>query len=188
MSFYAVEVQLYGTVYIKASTLEKAQTILDRLCSQTIDARDRAWFSDVSFEHVPPVSFSSSLTLDLVLPGSDPVEVTERDVELAQRSFVLGSRDVIVPFAEKAQGFKTPVFTVDVGVTTTAFIKAESPDEAAAISSKFENRLHVELQMGYWLWFSMLGFDDDENDGLPVVLSSALKIVGASEGFGLRRR
>jgi hypothetical protein len=189
MSIYAVEVQLYGTVYIKASTLRKAQRILDRLCSKTIDARDRAWFSDVSLEHVPRVSFASSLTLDSVLPGSQPVEVTERDVELAQRSFVLGSRDVIVPFAEQAEEFtEMPVFGADVGITTTAFIKAASPDEAATISLTFKNRLHVELQMGYWLWFSMLGFDEDENDGLPVVLSSALKVLGASTGRGLQRR
>ena len=189
MSFYALEVQLYGTVYIKAPTLKEAKKILDRLCERTIDARDRAWFSDVSFELVPRVSFSSSLTLACALPGSQPVEVTERDVELAQRSFVLGSRDVIVPLAEEAAQFtQMPVFATDVDVTTTAFIKATSRQEAAAISSQFNGHIHIELQMGYWLWFSLLGFDDDENDGLPVVLSSALKIIQASEGCGLQRR
>jgi hypothetical protein len=189
MSFYANEVQLYGTVYIKASTIREAQRILDRLSSRTIDARHRAWFSDVSFEHVPQVSFSSSLTLHAALPGSQPVEVTERDVELAQRSFVLGSRDVTVPFAEQAEQFtQMPVFATDVDVTTTAFIKATSLEEAVAISSQFNGHIHIELQMGYWLWFSTLGFEDDENDGLPVVLSTALKIIGASEGCGLQRR
>ncbi|MBB3139116.1 hypothetical protein FHS26_006901 [Rhizobium pisi] len=189
MSFYAIEVLVYGTVYIKASTLQKAQKILDRLSSNTIDARHRAWFSDVSFEHVPRVSFASSLTLNATFPGSQLVEVTERDVELAQRSFVLGSRDVVVPFAERAEEFnKVPVFTTDVDLTATAFIKAESRQEARIITSKFQQQFHVELQMGYWLWFSKLGFDDDEMAALPVVLSSAIKVIGASEGCGLEQR
>ncbi|TBD04742.1 hypothetical protein ELH21_10195 [Rhizobium leguminosarum] len=189
MSFYAIEVLVYGTVYIKASTLQKAQRILNRLSSNTIDARHRAWFSDVPFEHVPRVSFASSLTLNATFPGSQLVEVTERDVELAQRSFVLGSRDVLVPFAERAEEFnKVPVFTTDVDLTATAFIKAESRQEARIIIWKFQEQFHVELQMGYWLWFSKLGFDDDENGGLPVVLSSAIKVIGASEGCGLEQR
>ncbi|MGO8061467.1 hypothetical protein ACC716_25095 [Rhizobium johnstonii] len=189
MSCYAIEIHLYGTVYIKASTLQKAQRILDRLSSKTIDARHRAWFSDVSFEYVPRVSFASSLTLDATLPGSQLVEVTERDVELAQRSFVLGSRDVVVPFAERAEDFnEMPVFTTDVDITTTAFIKAMSPEEAWTIASQLQEQFHVELQMGYWLWLSKLGFDDDENDGLPLVLSSAIKVIGASKGGGLEQR
>ncbi|RWX14300.1 hypothetical protein EHI45_13515 [Rhizobium leguminosarum] len=189
MSFYAVEVRIYGTVYAKAPTVEKARRILDRLSSKTIDARHRAWFSDVSFEYVPRVSFASSLTLDATLPGSQLVEVTERDVELAQRSFVLGSRDVVVPFAERAEEFnKMPVFTTDVDLTATAFIRAESLEEATTMASQFEEHFHVELQMGYWLWFSKLGFNDHENNGLPVVLSSALKVIGASEGCALEQR
>ncbi|UIK01536.1 hypothetical protein LZK82_30855 (plasmid) [Rhizobium leguminosarum] len=189
MSFYAIEVLIYGTVYIKASTLQKAQKVLDRLSSNTVDARHRAWFSDVSFEHVPRVSFASSLTLDATLPGSQLVEVTERDVELAQRSFVLGSRDVVVPFAERAEEFnEMAVFTTDVDLTTTAFIKAYSLEEARIITSKFQEQFHVELQMGYWLWFSKLGFNDHENNGLPVVLSSALKVIGASEACALEQR
>ncbi len=189
MSYFAIDVRMYGTVYIKASTLQKAQRKLDQLSSRTIDARHRAWFSDVSFEHVPRVSFSSSLTLDAPLRGSKLAEVTERDVELAQRSFVLGSRDVVVPFAEIAEGFTgMPVFATDFDLTATAFIKAELPEQAMVVASEFQKRFHVELQMGYWRWFSMLGFDEDQNDGLPVVLSSAIKVVGASKGCGLYQR
>jgi hypothetical protein len=189
MRFFAIDVRLYGTVYIKASTRQKAQEKLDRLGSTTIDARHRAWFSDVSFEHVPRVSFSSSLTLDAPLLGARLTEVTERDVELAQRSFILGSRDVVVPFAELAEEFKAmPVFGTDVDLTTTAFIKAKSPEQAMVVASEFQKRFHVELQMGYWRWFSMLGFDEDENDGLPVVLSSAITVGGASKGCALYQR
>jgi hypothetical protein len=56
MSIYAVEVQLYGPVY-KSSDPRKSPSGARPLCSKTIDARDRAWFSGVSFEHVPRVSF-----------------------------------------------------------------------------------------------------------------------------------
>lgn len=39
MSFYAIAVRIYGTVNIKASTKVKAEQILERLRSKTIDAR-----------------------------------------------------------------------------------------------------------------------------------------------------
>jgi hypothetical protein len=189
MSFYAIEVRIHGTVYIKASTQEKAEQILERLRSKTIDARHRVWFTEAPFEYVPRVSFATSFTADARLPGAKLIKVPERYVDLSQRSFVLGSRDIVVPFAECATKFnEMPVFASDADVTTTAFIQAESIEEAEVTMTKFNSNTHIDLQMQYWRWFSKLGLDKSQKLNPPIVLSSALQFVGPSECLDLEQR
>jgi hypothetical protein len=67
MPIHAAEVRIFGTIYVKAPNIDEGRIVFQRLCWHTIDARDRVWFSDASFEGVPEVSRSTSLTGDVVL-------------------------------------------------------------------------------------------------------------------------
>lgn len=40
-----------------------------------------------------------------------------------------------------------PVFTTDVDLTPTAFIKTKSPDEADTIAAQFGELFHIKLEM-----------------------------------------
>ena len=181
MPIFATEVRIFGTIYIKASDIDEGQQVLERLCTRTFDARDRVWFSDASFESLPQVSYSTSLTGDVVLPTAQLVEVSSRDVEIAQRSFLTGSRDYMAPNAETFVEMEDlPVFSVDVDIETTAFVKAKSSDAALVELKGFEGS-HIELSAGYWCHFSLLAFDEEE-DLPPIALSSALKLLGPSNG------
>lgn len=187
MSIYACEIRIFGTVYIKAANPGKARRILDRLCGNTLDAKDRVWFSEASFEALPRVSFSTSFMSDGLIQGARLVEMNERAVKLAQRSFFAGSRDYVMPYASRAEEFEdTPVFSVDVDITTTAFVCAKDAAEADATIAEFKDS-HIDLSMGYWAWFSTLGLEGPDGD-FPIALSSALYVVAPSNGCELYRR
>jgi hypothetical protein len=83
---------------------------------------------------------------------------------------------------------ETPVFTTDVDLTATVFIKANSLEEAGSIAATFGEQYHIELQVGYWHWFSKIGFDPDQDGGLPITLASALKVVRSSRNYPLEQR
>lgn len=146
-------------------------------------------FTEAPFEYVPRVSFATSFTADARLPGAESVKVPERYIDLSQRSFVLGSRDVIVPFADRATDFEEmPVFSCDVDMTTTAFIQAKSLEEAEDTMKGFNSSTYIDLETQYWRWFSKYGFNKSEKFNPLIVLSSALHFVGPSEGLDLEQR
>ncbi|WP_426122885.1 hypothetical protein [Pararhizobium sp. PWRC1-1] len=189
MSFYAIEVRIFGTVYIKAPDQQTADRILDRLCTKTIDARDRVWFSEIEPQYLPMVSFGTSFTPDEPVAGAQLVAVSERAVELAQRSFVLGWRDTLVPSAEVIAEFEDmPVYSTDLDLTTKAFIRAENLQQAERILKTFKGT-HIDLEMQYWRWFAKPGehFVGDPETAPPLALSSALHVSGRSTECALYR-
>jgi hypothetical protein len=178
MPIFATEIMLFGTVYIKASTQEKAENVMRRLCSNVIDARDRTWFEYNAPEVMPRVKFADCFTLDATLLPIKLVEVSERHVALAQRNFFMGRRETVIADADHPRKFDDMfVYTDDIEVTTTAFVRADTIDQATAIMVNLK-RVRVDLDDEYWRWFSDLGLNDEENDDLPMVLSSALYLVG----------
>jgi hypothetical protein len=186
MRIFAIQVRLFGTVYIKQPDISKAEAVLVWLCGQTINAKDRGWFSEESFEFLPLVSFATSFTPDGPV-ATKYTRQTKREVDLAQRSFVSGFRDTLIPNNDDfRQVTKMPLFAVDMDVITTAFVKANTVAEARKLVGLL-NGTHVDLQMFFWRWFSDIGFDEDESH-LPLILSTALEFVGPSQGCKLYQR
>ncbi len=189
MSFYSIEVRIFGTVYIKAPDQQTADRILDRLCTNTIDARDRVWFSETEHQYLPMLSFGTSFTPDEPVAGAQLIAVSERAVELAQRSFVLGWRDTLIPNAEVVAEFEDmPVYSTDLDLTTKAYIRAENLEQAENILKTFKGT-HIDLETQYWRWFAKPGehFVGDPETAPPLALSSALYVSGRSTECELYR-
>ena len=186
MSIFSIQVRLFGTVYIKQPDISKAEAVLVWLGGQTINAKDRGWFSEESFEFLPLVSFATSFTPDGPV-ATKYTRQTKREVDLAQRSFVSGFRDTLIPNNEDfRQATGMPVFSVDMDVITTAFVKANSIAEARK-AVELLNGTHIDLETQFWRWFSDVGFDEDATD-LPLLLSTALQFVGPSKDCKLCQR
>jgi len=110
MKFYAIDISILATAYLKVPTAARAQTILDEACFTQLDALDRNWFSEAAFECAPKFSLSTGMTPLGPIPGTKLIEVSERAMRLAMRPSVLGSRNYLYPWLRKDAAERTPVF------------------------------------------------------------------------------
>jgi hypothetical protein len=188
MAYFSIRIRIFGTLYVKASSQSEGERVLRRLCSNSLDASDRGWFSEADFRSLPRASFGTSFTLDSPLDKSALVKVTKEAISSAQQSFDEGTRRQLLPNGREFEQFwDMPVFTDDLEIVTTAFIRANSKNEAQTIADNL-TRIHIDLETEYWRWFSDLGFDEAEEWDMPVVLSSSFQLVGPADSSGMFRR
>lgn len=185
MAYFSLPLDLVATVYIQAASLTEARTKFDQIVSKGIDARDKRWFSNAPFGSffLPELSFATSMTL---LKPSDLAcsEVEESDLLQQLTSREQNLKASVLPHSADWYGEgKLPVFTVDVHVHTTGFVKAASLAEAKAFLAEVDgDAVHWETAAQ---WFEFEALNDEE---YPLILSPSISVVGISMGceFSLR--
>jgi hypothetical protein len=184
MNIYAIEILLQGTVHIKATSKEQAERILAHNCSNTIHGRDK-WLLKVLPCQRPRASLSTTFASAGSVGGANFVGVSKRTVYAAQDRWPRnwdGLRWAYEPLSTEYE--LVPVYSAELDVTTTAFIRANDVDEAEAVLAKF-NQSSLDLSTDRSRWFSRMALDDEGRSDLPIALSSALYLVGKSKGSEL---
>jgi hypothetical protein len=185
MKTFAVEVQLQGTIHIKATSQKQAERILEKICSNTIDGGDGEWFSDIPSRYRSRASFSTKFTATGMLQGASPVEVPNRSVNAAQRRWQSNWAGLKQPYDGLSKAHEqVPVYSASLDLTTTAFIFAENVDLASLVVDRFK-QTSLDFLDGGARWFSGWSSDDKKRSALPLVLSSALYVVGKSKSCKL---
>ncbi|MGO8061468.1 hypothetical protein ACC716_25100 [Rhizobium johnstonii] len=185
MNVYAIEILLQGSFHIKATSNEQAQRILENNCSNTIDGQEEEWFSDNLSRYRPRASLSTKFTATGPIAGATFIEVPKRTVHAAQDRwgrYWHGLRYPYPPLSKEHE--QVPVYSTSVDLTTTAFIRVRGIDAAEAVVTKF-NQMALDLLSDNSRWFSKRALEDEGGSDLPIALSSALYLVGKSEGCQL---
>ncbi|TAY25179.1 hypothetical protein ELH93_34350 [Rhizobium leguminosarum] len=179
MAYFSLPLDLVATVYIQAASLTEAKTKFDRIASKGIDARDKRWFSNAPFGSffLPELSFATSMTL-LKPTGRGCGEIEESDLRQQLTSREQNLKASVLPHSADWFGEGTlPVYTVDLHVRTTGFVRAASLGEAEAFVAKLDdNGVHWETAAQ---WFEFDGMNDKE---YPLILSPSITVVGISRG------
>ncbi len=184
MNIYAMEILLQGTVHIKATSKEQAERILAHNCSNTIHGKDK-WLLNVPPSQRPRASLSSTFAAAGSVVGANFVGVSKRTIRAAQDRWPRnweGLRWAYEPLSNEYE--LVPVYSAELDVTTTAFIRANDVDEAEAVLAKC-NQSSLDLSIERSRWFSRIALDDKGSSHLPIALSSALYLVGKSKGSEL---
>ncbi|MHC2218963.1 hypothetical protein [Rhizobium leguminosarum] len=185
MNIYAIEIVLKGNAHIKATSHEQAERILDNNCSNTIHGQEEEWFSDTPSRYRPRASLSTKFTVTGPVVGATFIEVPSRTIHAAQDRwgrYWHGLRWAYPPLSKEHE--QVPVYSTSLDLMTTAFIRAKGIDAAEAVVAKF-NQLTLDLLDDNSRWFSRRALEDEGGSDLPIVLSSALYLVGKSGGCQL---
>ncbi|RWX14299.1 hypothetical protein EHI45_13510 [Rhizobium leguminosarum] len=185
MNIYAIEIVLKGNAHIKATSHEQAERILDNNCSNTIHGQDEEWFSNAPSRYRTRASLSTKFTVTGPVVAATFIEVPRRTVRAAQDRwgrYWHGLRWAYPPLSREHE--QVPVYSTSLDLTTTAFVRAIRIDAAEAVVAKF-TQLTLDLLDDNSRWFSSRALGDEGGSDLPIVLSSALYLVGKSEGCQL---
>ncbi|WP_028732954.1 hypothetical protein [Rhizobium leguminosarum] len=185
MNIYSIEILLQGNLHIKATSHEQAERILDNNCSNTLDGKDDEWFSDVPDRYRQRASFSTKFTAIGPIDGAMFVEVPRRTVLAAQDRWQCNWHGLRHPYPQlSAAHEQVPVYSTSLDATTTAFVRVNGIAAAEAVVTKF-SQMTLDLLNDNSRWFSRRALEDGGGSELPIVLSSALYLVGKSEGCQL---
>jgi hypothetical protein len=184
MTLYAIEIMLQGSVHVKATSLEQADRILTNTSSNTVLGLDKDWFSDGPDAFRQRVTFSTRVKARGSLPGAKFVEVPLGAVKASQDRWWRDWHGLRCPYnpLEKAHE-QVPVYSSTIDTTTTAFVSAASIEAAATVLTEMSS-LDLDLLAGRTRWFSTAALGEGGSD-LPVALSSALYLIGKSQGSEL---
>jgi hypothetical protein len=185
MPYFSIPFEMAATVYIQAASPPEAQSKLEQVLARGIDARDKRWFSGAPYGVLffPEFSFATAMTI--FKPTSEqfcsPIEMA--DVNRMMLSREENKKLFILPHSPEWYGEgKTPIFTVDLHVRTTGFVKATSFDEAKAFVAGLDDTdVHWEVAEQ---WFELDGLQDE----FPLILSPNLLISGIAEASKLTMR
>ncbi|UIK01535.1 hypothetical protein LZK82_30850 (plasmid) [Rhizobium leguminosarum] len=185
MNIYAIEIMLKGNAHIKAISHKQAERILDNNCSNTIHGQDEEWFSNAPSRYPTRASLSTKFTVTGPVVAATFIEVPRRTVHAAQDRwgrYWHGLRWPYPPLSKEHEG--VPVYSTSLDLTTTAFIRAKGIAAAEAVVAEF-NQMTLDLLDDNSRWFSRHALEDEGGPDLPIVLSSALYLIGTSEGHQL---
>jgi hypothetical protein len=184
MTLYAIEIMLQGSVHVKATSLEQADRILSRTGSNTILGLDDEWFSDGPDALRQRVTFSTRFKAMGALPAAKFVEVPLSSVKQSQDRWWRDWHGLRWPYDPlKKAHEQVPVYSAVIEMTTTAFVSAPSIEAAATVLTKLRG-LDLDLLTDSSRWFSIAALGEGGAD-LPMVLSSALYLVGKSQSAEL---
>lgn len=185
MAYFSIPLNLAGTTYIQSESLAKAQTKLDQVLSRSIDARDKRWFSDAPYGtmFLPEFSFSTTMTLFKPEPGQSCSEIDDADVVREMLSREHNRKSAVLPNSPDWYGEgKLPIYTADLDVRTTGFIRATSLHEAEAFAAQIEDTgVHWEVANQ---WFEIDGL----NEEYPLILSPNMTVAGVAKGDSVSMR
>jgi hypothetical protein len=185
MNIYAIEVLLQGTLHIKATSQAQADRILEKVRSNTIDGEDEDWYSDVPSPYRSRASFSTEFAVRGPIEGSKLIEVPSHSMIGAHQHWAYRWKGLREPYAALSKGHEqVPVFSSRVDLTATVFIQAETSTLAKQVVDSFYEA-KLDLLSGNSRWFSKQAMNFDKEASSPVVLSSALYILGKSIGCEL---
>jgi hypothetical protein len=184
MTQYAIEIVLQGRVHVKATSLEQADRILSKTGSNTLLGLDDEWFSDGPDALRQRVTFSSRFKATGPLPGAEFVEVPLGFVTQSQDRWWRDWHGLRWPYDPlKKAHEQVPVYSSAIEMTTTAFFRAANTEAATTLLTKLRG-LDLNLLTNCSRWFSTAALDEGGSE-LPMVLSSALYLIGKSQGAEL---
>jgi len=134
MPIFTAKVDAGATLYIRAFNTQNAQQLLNTLVGTTIDASDKSWFSDATFETAPRVSFRPFMWSEGSL--SLKVQPALLNVETyAPERFTAGAKAAIFEgllegkqLGDEAKNLQ--MFAFPVLLRLNAFIKADDEKDA----------------------------------------------------------
>ncbi|MEH6691082.1 MAG: hypothetical protein V7774_07860 [Pseudorhizobium pelagicum] len=169
MDVYAIDMEVWGSVYVQANNLAEATLKLEELCPLVVDVHDRRWFS-----RGDQISLADAFTLFAPVKGQRPVRVAMGSVRAAMRPSVRGEKKYWVRSNRDDHQINGQcVFTVDVLLIATAFVRAESASDADAVFNALDG-IPVHLEDGA-KWFRLPGLEDPD---LRLVISPMFGFVG----------
>jgi hypothetical protein len=176
MNIYAIEILLKGKVHVKATSPEQAGRILENTASNTIFGENEDWFSDVADAFRQRVTFSSKFRFVGLIQGSSMVEVSERVVHACQERWQRDWHGLRWPYTPLTTAHEqVPVYSTAIDMTTTAFVRAASVEEANSVLSRMTG-VDLDLLADGPRWFSRNALGEGEWD-LPVALSTAIYLL-----------
>lgn len=185
MPYFAIPLEMAATVYIQAASFGEAQSKLEQVLSQSIDALDERWFSGAPYGALffPEFSFATAMTIFKPTSEQACSAIEFADVSRMMQSREENKKSCVLPRSPDWFGEgKMPIYTVDVQVRTTGFVKAISLDVAQSFVAGLDDTgVHWEVAEQ---WFEIDGLQDD----FPLILSPNLMISGVSEDLELTLR
>ncbi|MBZ7924395.1 hypothetical protein LAC81_27080 [Ensifer adhaerens] len=134
MGIYSIENTYCATVYVQANTLRDANAKLEALLGKTINACDKAWFSEAQFgtPEMPELSFATAFTS--YGPKDDAVlnSVTNTEFGKKMEAESRGGKSRLLPNIDRSNfsGKGMCVYWCDVELASTVFFRAKDDIEA----------------------------------------------------------
>lgn len=183
MSFFSAGLDLTGTLYIQADTVDEAEVELEKVLFRTMDANDPMWFFDHSGSsaHRPKISFGMIMTVDGISDGEEFVPVSLDELRPIMDSALAGRKAVVLPKSLEADSSAQPTYWVRLYLSSVGIISADCEFEAEDLLKEMQFS-EVDLNCKEE-WFKTSALVNGVSD---LILSPNISITGIQHGGKLR--